>query len=110
MVPPHSSKNLVGSKWVYKAKYRYDDSIERHKTCLIAQGFHQQLGIDYYEISIHVVQLATIRLILVVSLQWTIRQLDVKNVFLHDHLTEEVHMKQHPSFVRPDYPYFVCKL
>lgn len=41
---------------------------------------------------------------------WFIRQLDVKNVFLHGFLKEEVFMSQPPGFVDLEKPYFVCKL
>ncbi|GKA27895.1 ribonuclease H-like domain-containing protein [Tanacetum coccineum] len=41
---------------------------------------------------------------------WPIHQLDVKNAFLHDHLTEIVYMHQPPGFSNSAYPDFVCLL
>lgn len=78
--------------WVYEVKYHFGGSIKRHTTRLVAQCFHQQTGVDYHETISSAVKPATIRLLLslVVSLEWTIRQLDVKNVSLHGHLTEDV--------------------
>ena len=64
LVPPHPKQNLVGSKWVYQVKYYSDNTVERHKARLVAQGFHQQAGLDYYAIFCPVVKPATIHLIL----------------------------------------------
>lgn len=49
LVPFDASKNFVGCKWIYKTKYNSDESIERCKACLVAQGFNQQAGVDYSE-------------------------------------------------------------
>lgn len=59
-----------------------------------------------------VIKAATIRLVLsiVVSRGWSLRQLDVQNVFLHGVLEEEVYMKQPPGFENPRAPSYVCKL
>jgi histone deacetylase 1/2 len=59
-----------------------------------------------------VVKLATIRLVLTlsVSLGWSLRQLDVRNPFLHGILEEEVYMKQPPGFKDPYTLHFICKL
>ena len=76
------------------------------KVHLVAQGFHQQAQIDYHETFCHVVKPAIIHLglSLTVFTQRSVHQLNVKNAFLHRHLTEEVYMKQPPSFIHPDFP------
>ncbi|CAH9063142.1 unnamed protein product [Cuscuta epithymum] len=95
-----------------KTKYNSDGTVERHKARLFAQGFKQQAGVDFTETFSLVVKPTTVRLVLsiVVSLGWCIRQLDVKNAFLHGHLTEEVYMRQPPGFIHPSFPHHVCRL
>lgn len=47
---------------------------------------------------------------LVAQYKWDLRQLDIKNAFLHEELDEEVYMKQPQGFADPRHPDFVCKL
>jgi hypothetical protein len=87
--------NVVDSRWVYRIKHRVDGSIERYKVRLVARGFTQQEGIDYFEIFNQVIKQATVRLVfsITVSRNWKIHQLDIHNAFLNGVLTKEVYMK-----------------
>jgi hypothetical protein len=54
----------------------------------------------------------TIRMVLTIALScyWPVHQLDVKNVFLHDTLSETVYYSQPSSFVDAARPDHVCRL
>jgi hypothetical protein len=108
--PPH--KNVVGCKWVFKLKHHSDGTIARYKARLVAKGFHQQQGVDYAETFSPVIKPPTVRLILslAVSHNWSLRQLDVKNAFLHGTLKEEVYMAQPQGYIDSSHPHYVCKL
>ncbi|GJV71044.1 ribonuclease H-like domain-containing protein [Tanacetum coccineum] len=112
LVPRPQNVNVVRSMWLFKHKFNADGSLSRYKARLVANGRSQQQGIDCDETFSPVVKPATIRTVLslAVSRQWPIHQLDVKNAFLHGHLSETVYMHQPPGFVDPAHPHHVYLL
>ncbi|GJW86880.1 ribonuclease H-like domain-containing protein [Tanacetum coccineum] len=93
-------------------KFHADGMLSHYKARLIANGSSQQLGVNFDETFSSVVKPATIRTVLslVVSRQWPIHQLDVKNAFFNGDLSEIVYMHQPPGFVDSRYPNHVCLL
>jgi hypothetical protein len=112
LVPPKPGANVIDCKWVYKVKRKSDGNIDRYKAWLVVKGFKQRYVIDYEDTFSPVVKSATIRLILsiAVSQGWSLRQLDVQNMFLHGVLEEEVYMKQPMEYENKQVRQYVCKL
>ena len=112
LVPPSRHVNVIGCRWIFKIKRKVDGSIKRYKARLVAKGFHQQLRVDFNETYSPVVKPATVWLVLSITVcnNWTIRQLDVHNAFLHGNLSEEVYMDQPSGFKHPQFPDHLCKL
>jgi histone deacetylase 1/2 len=103
---------LIDCKWLYYIKKNSDGTIDRYKARLVAKGFKECYDIDYEDTFGPVVKAATIRLVLAISVSrgWSLRQLDVKNAFLHGVLEEEICMKQPHGFQDPNLPHHICKL
>lgn len=112
LVPRPANVNVIGSKWVYRIKFKENGTVDRYKARLVAKGYTQISGIDFDETFSPVVKQTTIRLVisLSLSLKWNLRQLDVKNAFLHGHLKETIYMDQLLGFVNPATPNHVCLL
>ena len=108
-LPP--DKHPIRSKWVFRVKYNSNGSLQKYKARLVAQGFNQRLGFDFIETFNPVVKPTPIKLILslAVTKSWTIRQLDVNNVFLNGDLQEDVYMTQPQAYEIGDGS-LVCKL
>ena len=82
-------------------KVNLDGSIARLKARLVAKGYSQTYGVDYSNTFSLVAKLIFIRLFISLAATngWDLHQLDIKNVFLHGDLAEEVYMEQSPGFV-----------
>ncbi|KAI0994901.1 hypothetical protein K3495_g13279 [Podosphaera aphanis] len=86
---PHERRR-IGSRWVFAVK-----SDGRFKTRLVAQGFSQIHGIDYFGTYSPTMRMDSLRIILAVSAfnDWGIEQIDIKTVYLEGDLHETVFMK-----------------
>jgi hypothetical protein len=59
--------SFVGCKWVYKIKYKIDETFDRYKTKLVAQGFTQVERIDYNETFSPVVNIISLCILLILG-------------------------------------------
>nr|GEU93286.1 hypothetical protein [Tanacetum cinerariifolium] len=93
-------RKAVGSKWVWKIKYKSDGEIERYKARLVTKGFNQREGIYYDETFSYVVKIVTVRCLinLVVQSGWSLFQMDINNAFLYGDLEETIYMTLPPGY------------
>jgi hypothetical protein len=106
--------NVVGSKWVFRAKKDAAGNVVRYKARLVAQGFSQVLGVDYFDTFAPVARLASIRSVLAIAadLDMELHQIDIKGAYLNGQLTsqERIYMRQPPGYAEPGTPPLVCRL
>jgi hypothetical protein len=83
----------VGYKWVFKKKFSPDGTIEKYKARLLAKGYTQKEGEDYFDTYSSVARLTTIRelLFLATSHGLLVHQMNVKTTFLNGELEEEIY-------------------
>ena len=88
LVPLHTGKKAIGRRWVFAIKFNPDGSIAKLKARLVAKGYAQTYGVDYSYTFSPIAKLTSIRVFisLVVSHNWDLYQLDIKNVFLYGDL------------------------
>jgi hypothetical protein len=54
-------------KWVFKIKRNEEGAIVKHKACVIAKGYVQQLGVDFGEVFAPADRMESIRMLLAVA-------------------------------------------
>ena len=102
----------MGCKWIFKVKRKADNTIDRFKARLVAQGYTQEQGVDFNEVFAPVARFITIRTVLPLTtlLDLELHQLDVKIAFLIGTLSEEIYMAQPEGYASKEHPDYVCKL
>jgi hypothetical protein len=86
---------------VFKKKMNVTVQVEKFKARLVAKGYSQVKGVAFNDIFSLVEKLNSIRILmsLVATFDMEIEQMDVKTMFLHGDLEEEIYMKQPEGFV-----------
>jgi hypothetical protein len=103
---------MVVNPWMFKKKLRPDGTIDKYKARLVANGYTQKEGEDFFNTYSPVARLTTIHVLvsLVASHGLLIQQMDVKTVFLNRELEEEIYMTQHDVFIVKGQKDKMCKL
>jgi hypothetical protein len=114
LTTPPENANIVGSKWVFRAKKDAAGNVVRYKARLIAQGFSQVPGVDYFDTFAPVAKLASIRTVLALaaSKDMEIHQIDIKGAYLNGELTDQetIYMAQPPGYHAQNSTGKVCRL
>jgi len=91
--------NIIGSKWVLKAKKDAAGNIVCYKAHLVAQGFSQIGGVDYDNTYALVAKLASTCAVIAMAncLGFEMHQIDIKGAYLNGELQDnKVLYMQHP--------------
>ena len=80
-----------------------DESIDKYRVRLVAKGYKQQEGLDYFDTYSLVTRITSIRMLIAISSLhgFEIHQMDVKTTFLNGESDEEIYMQQPERFVSP---------
>ena len=101
-VPRPSDKNIVGSKWVFHVKRKADSSVDKYKARLVARGFTQIYGVDYFTTFSPIAKLTSFRIILTATtcFDWDIESFDFNGAYLNGELdnNEEIYMYSPPGY------------
>ena len=86
-------------------------SIEQFKACLVAKGFSQRPGQDYFETFASTMRHTTIRTVLALAgiEDLELRSVDISHAFTNSDIDAEIYMKQPEGFEQGGKNY-VCRL
>ena len=114
MVERPPGANVAGSKWVLRIKKNSAGEVEKYKARLVARGFTQIYGVDYYETYAPVARLASFRILLALAARnnWPIHSFDFDSAFLNSKLEEDevIYIEQPPGYETKDPKYWVWRL
>jgi hypothetical protein len=69
---------------------------------LVANGQHQQYGVDYFDMFTPMANMSTIHTVLAMAAQrdWEIHQVDIKSTYLYASIQEEIYMRAPPGYLK----------
>jgi Reverse transcriptase (RNA-dependent DNA polymerase) len=94
LVERPKSVNIISSRWVFKVKRLPNGQINRYKARVVARGFSQQYGVDYYETFAPVIRMESLRILLAIAAieDLEVHQINVITAYLAGVLPEEIYM------------------
>ena len=102
----------MGSNGCLKKKLNVEGKVEKYNSHLVAKGYSQVERIDFGKIFSLVAKLTSsiFLLSIIVSFDLEVEQMDVKKMFLHWDLEEEIYMKHLEGFLVKGKKELVCKI
>ncbi|GJU33889.1 retrovirus-related pol polyprotein from transposon TNT 1-94 [Tanacetum coccineum] len=112
LVPAPDNIKPLTLKWLFKNKQDEENTVIRNKTRLVVRGYRQEEGIYFKESFALAARMEAIRIFLayVAHKSFTVFQMNMKTVFLHGMLKEDMYVCQPEGFIDADYPSHVYKL
>ena len=102
--PMGPSANVIDSKWVWKKKLDRWGRVKRFRARLVARGFKQVAGVDYFDTFAPVMRYKSLLILLTLAAErdFEVRHLDVPKAFLQATLNEAIFMEQPEGFHNGD--------
>jgi Reverse transcriptase (RNA-dependent DNA polymerase) len=112
LVEAPADANIVNSKWHYTLKFNSNSDVVDHKLRLVAKGFTQVHGVNYFQTFASVVHFDSLCLLLVLAvyLDLELWQIDFESAFLNGRMKEDVYIRQLEGFIEAGKEHLVCKL
>nr|GEY73461.1 hypothetical protein [Tanacetum cinerariifolium] len=112
LVPALDNISPLTLKWLFKNKHDEEQTVIQIKSRLVVRGYRQEEGIDFEESFASVARMEAIRIFLAYAAHklFLMFQMDVKTVFLHGSLKEDVYVCQPEGFIDVDHLSHVYKL
>ena len=111
---PPAGSNVINCHYIFTVKRKADESIDKFKARLVADGNTQKYGIDYDRIFATLVKSLTIRLVLLIAVarDYNLSSLDIRQTYLQAEIKEDLFMRVPPgaSHHTPAGEPRVCKL
>jgi len=103
--------NVVSCRWIFKYKRDAHGNIIKRKARLVARGFTQQIGIDYFNTYSPTFRQDSLRIIVAIasSKGFNIKQIDVNAAYLNAELTEDIYIRTPKGFDDYDKPFWKLK-
>nr|GFA19797.1 Gag-Pol polyprotein [Tanacetum cinerariifolium] len=107
LVPAPDNISPLTLKWFFKKNHD-----EEQTSRLVVRGYRQEEGIDFEESFAPVARMEAIRIFLAYAAykSFIVFQMDVKTIFLHGSLKEDVYVCKPEGFIDTDHPSHVYKL
>ena len=80
----HCNQTIVHSKWIFRTKYKADGTLDRYKAKLLAKGFQQTPGVDFFDTFSPVLKPSTINIIFTIAVtgHWNIKSMHIFMIIL----------------------------
>ena len=98
-----ADKNIITARWVFKVKYTPTNHVDRYKARLVARGFKQIPGTDYWDTFSPTLRYESLRMLLYFACKYNfhIEQMDAPNAYLQSSLDDEIYMEPPQGLVLP---------
>ena len=114
LVERPTEANVVDCKWVLRIKKNAAGEIEKYKARLVARGFTQIHGVDFYETYAPVARLSSFRLLIALANRngWPLDCFDFDSAFLNSELADDevIYLEQPRGYQQGDGKKYVFRL